>query len=119
MKQEFLDFLKALMEASPNITPSEDALQFIKIIEADEAIKEKSDEPSSKGKVILAFLQEHSETRIWKAKSIAEEIGWSSRGISGVLRKLVTDGFCEKIGKDPISYSLTEKGKNYIINEND
>jgi DNA-binding PadR family transcriptional regulator len=41
----------------------------------------------------------------------------SSRTISGAMRKLVNDGFVEKIGKDPVIYTLTEKGKNYIIEE--
>ena len=42
-------------------------------------------------------------------------MGISSRGASGTMRKLVNDGFCEKIGQDPVIYSLTEKGKNYVI----
>ena len=39
----------------------------------------------------------------------------SSRTVSGTLRKLVTDGFCEKIGQDPVIYTITEKGKEFII----
>jgi DNA-binding PadR family transcriptional regulator len=31
------------------------------------------------------------------------------------MRKLVTDGFVEKIGQDPVYYSITEKGKNITI----
>ena len=38
--------------------------------------------------------------------------------ISGAMRKLVSDGFVEKAGKDPIIYSLTEKGKEYEIDNN-
>ena len=34
------------------------------------------------------------------------------------MRKLVSDGFVEKAGKDPIIYSLTEKGKEYEIDNN-
>jgi predicted transcriptional regulator len=33
------------------------------------------------------------------------------------MRKLVSDGFCEKIGENPIVYKLTEKGKNFNLNE--
>ena len=36
-------------------------------------------------------------------------------GVFGVMRKFVNDGFCEKLGQDPVIYSLTEKGKNYVI----
>ena len=58
-----------------------------------------------------------TETRVWKAKDVAVQLGISSRGASGTLRKLVNDGFCEKLGQDPVIYSLTEKGKNYVIIE--
>jgi hypothetical protein len=34
------------------------------------------------------------------------------------MRKLVTDGYLEKLGKDPIIYILTEKGKTFNIKEN-
>ena len=33
------------------------------------------------------------------------------------LRKLVDDGYVEKIGKDPIVYRLTEQGKNINLEE--
>jgi predicted transcriptional regulator len=39
----------------------------------------------------------------------------SSRKISGAIRKLVTDGFVDKYGQNPVIYSLTEKGKNFDI----
>lgn len=67
------------------------------------------------GAKILEFLQEHCDVKLWKSKDIAEQMGTSSRGVSGTMRKLVSDGFCEKLGQDPIVYSLTEKGKNYQI----
>ena len=31
------------------------------------------------------------------------------------LRKLVNDGFVEKVSNDPVIYILTDKGKNFII----
>jgi DNA-binding PadR family transcriptional regulator len=33
------------------------------------------------------------------------------------MRKLANDGFVEKLGKDPVIYTLTEKGKNYNIED--
>jgi predicted transcriptional regulator len=50
-----------------------------------------------------------------KARDIGEGLCVSSRNISGALRKLVTDGFCEKMGQNPVVYTLTEKGKNFKI----
>jgi hypothetical protein len=32
------------------------------------------------------------------------------------MRKLVTDGFGEKVGQDPVVYAITEKGKTIEIN---
>jgi len=69
------------------------------------------------GKMILKFLQEHSEVENWKAKDIAEIIGVSSRTVAGGARKLFDDGFIEKLGQEPTFYALTEKGKNIIIED--
>jgi Mn-dependent DtxR family transcriptional regulator len=52
---------------------------------------------------------------MFKAKDIAEGIFVSSRSVSGAIRKLVTDGFVEKTGQDPIIYSLTTAGKEVTI----
>ena len=67
------------------------------------------------GKKILQFMQDnHAEfNNIFKAKNIGEGLGISGRSVSGSIRKLVTDGYVEKIGKEPVSYSITELGKSY------
>jgi predicted transcriptional regulator len=53
--------------------------------------------------------------KMTKSKDIAAGLGLSSRAVSGTLRKLVNDGFVDKMGKDPIIYTITEKGTNYTI----
>ena len=81
-------------------------------------LKEVKDEKpvlTENGKLILKYLQEHQDVRCWKAKDLADQMGISSRGASGTLRKLVNDGFCEKLGAEPVIYALTEKGKTFII----
>jgi predicted transcriptional regulator len=60
-------------------------------------------------------MQENIDTVTWKSRDIAEGIGISSRGVAGTLRKMVNDGFVEKMGENPAVYTLTEKGKNFII----
>lgn len=67
------------------------------------------------GKLVLQFMKEHQETENWKAKDLAEEMCSSSRTVSGAMRKLVSDGFVEKIGQDPVIYTLTNKGKEIEI----
>jgi predicted transcriptional regulator len=41
----------------------------------------------------------------------------SSRAVSGAMRKLVTDGFVEKVGQDPVMYALTDAGRNVKIED--
>lgn len=70
------------------------------------------------GKLILSYMQKIDSTDgkpLMKARDIAEGLFISSRTVSGAIRKLVTDGFVEKIGQDPTLYSITEKGKNIEI----
>ena len=69
------------------------------------------------GKLVMEYLKTLPEgSPALKARDIAEALFVSSRTVSGAMRKLVTDGFVEKIGQDPVMYSLTEKGKNIEIN---
>lgn len=85
-----------------------------------EALKDKkNDKPvlTDNGKQVLLYLQQNQDKALWKARDIAEGLFVSPRGVSGSLRKLVTDGFVEKMGESPTIYSITEKGKNYIIEE--
>lgn len=84
-----------------------------------EALKGKVEEDkpmfTDNGKMILQYLKDNQGTPMWKAKDIAEGLFISSRGVSGAMRKLVTDGFVEKVGQDPVIYSLSEKGKTVEI----
>lgn len=111
MKQEFIEFLKALMAAAPEVEMTENVKVYI-----DTLMNSKSDKPeiTDNGKIILDYMQ-RTDVTLLKARDIADGLVISSRAVSGSLRKLVTDGFCEKVGTDPVVYTLTEKGKNYKI----
>ncbi len=67
------------------------------------------------GKKILSWTQENVDTmnNIFTSKEIAEALFTSGRSVAGSMRKLVNDGYFEKVGKDPVQYSLTEKGEAY------
>ena len=117
MKQEFLDFVEALIKENPekaNELMTENVKAYLDILKE---IKDEKPILTDNGKIVLKYLQDNQDVRCWKAKDIAEQIGISSRGASGTLRKLVNDGFCEKLGANPVVYSLTEKGKNFEIIE--
>lgn len=68
------------------------------------------------GLQILEYLQGQN-TKSLKAKDIADGMEISSRKVSGSIRKLVSDGFVEKFGSNPVVYTLTEKGKNFDIEQ--
>ena len=99
------------MAAAPQIEITDGAKAYL-----DTLLSTDSDKPeiTDNGKVVLKYLQS-APVGAYKAKDIAEELFTSSRAVSGALRKLVTDGFVEKLGSDPVIYSITEKGKNFII----
>ena len=64
------------------------------------------------GKLVLHYMQENKDqyNNLFKAKDIGEGLGISSRTASGAMRKLVTDGYVEKIGSDPVVYAVTSIG---------
>lgn len=90
-----------------------------------EALKSATEKEPKKftenGKIVLEFMQENGDkfNNILKAKDIAEGIGISTRTVSGAMRKLVSDGYVEKIESSPICYSLTDKGKTVEIESNE
>ena len=65
------------------------------------------------GKLILGYMQS-SGINALTAKRISDGILISSRGVSGAMRKLVSDGYIEKVGTDPVVYALTSAGE--IVN---
>ena len=114
MKQEFLDFLNALIAAAPDVPMSENVKAYIEAMMSDEV----SEKPvlTDNGKIILKYIQDNPQPA-YKSKDIADGLFISSRTVSGAIRKLVNDGFLEKLGKDPVIYAITEKGKNFIIED--
>ena len=116
MKQEFIDFLNALIAAAPEV--AEDKMTENVKAYIDALTDKKAEKPilTDNGKMVLKHLQ-IVEPKLYKAKDIAEGLFVASRNVSGAMRKLVADGFVEKVGESPVLYSITEKGKNFIIEE--
>lgn len=82
--------------------------------------KAEADKPlfTDNGKLILKYMQDHvADMPMGKAKDIGEGLFISSRAVSGAIRKLVTDGYVEKIGQDPVVYALTDAGKTVTFEE--
>ena len=114
-KEEFVKYIEQLLydlDIEETDMP-EGVLSYWKGIKTTEVVEKPLF--TDNGKMILKHMQEHLETEMWKAKDLAEGLFVSSRTASGAMRKLVTDGFVEKIGENPSVYSITQKGKDIEI----
>ena len=94
---------------------AEKALAYFKSMKLE--APKKTVEITENGAKILKFMQENWEKRnnIFKASEIAEGLFTSGKSVSGSMRQLVADGYTEKLGKDPVVYAITEKGKCYSL----
>ena len=74
-----------------------------------------SEKMTENGAKFLSWMQENIDkmSNIFTSKEMAEALFTSGRSVAGSMRKLIKDGYVEKIGKDPVQYSLTEAGKSY------
>lgn len=106
-KQAFIDYVKVLFENNGEVPA--DAGEYWQALIAEKDVEKPLF--TENGKNVLKFFQEHQETPTWKAKDVAAEMMISSRSVAGSARKLVADGFLEKVGQDPVFYTLTNKGK--------
>jgi len=115
-KEKFIEEIGSLMkeaQACSEITfegLSSDAMDFWNSLMATEKTTVKFTE---NGKLILKYMQENEtlNNNLFKAKEVGEGLNISSRTASGAIRKLVNDGYVEKLGSNPVVYSLTTLGK--------
>lgn len=102
-------FIKMVEELISKIDVSEhpDEMRYF------ESLKEDKSEGglTENGQKILSFMQENKEkyNNLFKAKDIAEGLNTSSRAVSGSMRKLVKDGYVDKVGKEPVVYELIKE----------
>lgn len=116
-KEKFIEEIEKIVENFEEPAPlqevlSEQAYSFFLSLKED---KSENGELTEKGAEILNYMQKQSEgndSATFTAKSIGEGLDQSSRSVSGGMRKLVSCGYVEKTGENPIVYKLTEKGKN-------
>lgn len=114
-KFEFIKYVETLIENTKNnpVEINEDAHLYW------ESLKQTNDSSkpvfTENGKLIIEWMRNNSDTPMVKSKDVAAGLCITSRAASGAMRKLVNDGFLEKLGQDPVIYALTEKGKNFEI----
>ena len=121
-RERFIEFVYEIMDAAKvdtwddtMIAEWKDAFDFFEDLKNNKAKTTK--EITENGQKILSYMQENIEkmSNLFTSKEIAEGLFTSGRSVAGSMRKLVTDGYVEKVGKDPVQYSLTEVGQNYKI----
>lgn len=118
-KDEFINYVEDLMNYTRKMDApimSENAEMYWTALKG----KVEEDKPmfTDNGKLIMKYLQELPEgAPMMKAKEIAEGMFVGSRAVSGAMRKLVADGFVEKVGENPVMYALTDAGRNIKIEE--
>ena len=106
-KNIFIDTVEELFKAYPMNVPAE-AFDFF-----EDYKKGKSGNAKKFTDKGIAILKEMREVDDWiTAKSLGERMNISGRSVSGTMKKLVSDGYIEKKAGSPISYRITELGKN-------
>lgn len=112
-KEKFIEEVKRAINKTGNAVEdwfSEDALDFWNGLQ----ISGDNSKPkfTENGKLVLRYMKDNKDTynNLFKAKDIGEGLCISSRTASGAMRKLVSDGYIEKVGTDPIVYAITSAG---------
>lgn len=116
-KEKFIKTIEETLETCPdffgNGEDADEAIQYFKSLSKTKESKMFTE----KGIQILTYMKENSEKcgGQFKAKELGEGLFIAPRAISGSMRKLITDGYVNKIGKDPVIYELTVLGESVIL----
>lgn len=116
--EQFLNFFDYLVEQSKiskDVIPKE-VMEYYNVLKTQQVSQKEKPILTEIGTQVLQYLQTN-EVQSAKARDIADGMNMSSKKVSGSMRKLVTDGFVEKIGANPVVYALTDKGKNFNIQD--
>lgn len=88
--------------------------QFEELINSANKGKNGGSAFTENGVKILKSMKENADKymNIFKSKELGELLFMSPRSVSGSMKKLIADGYVEKVGVSPVAYSLTDLGKN-------
>ena len=115
--EQFLNYFDWLVaNCKEPVTIPDEVAEVYNMLKAQSLEVENKIPFTETGMQILEYCQEQNAKNL-KAKDIAEGLEMSSRKVSGAIRKLVSDGYIEKFGQNPVIYNLTEKGRTVNINE--
>lgn len=80
--------------------------------------KESGVDVTENGIKILMWMRANKESlsNVFTSREVAEGLFTSGRSVSGAMRKLTSDGYVQKVGQNPVQYSLTEQGEQFVDN---
>ena len=113
-KEKFIEEISKLLDDIPDsLALSENAYEYWLLIK--EGKNGDSKDMTENGAKVLHFMQEKWESfnNVFTAQNIGEGLFMAPRSVSGSMRKLITNGYVEKVGSKPTSYALTNCGKDY------
>lgn len=114
--ERFLDYFDDLISKTGETIP-DDVKEFYDMLRTQQNAQDSRPLLTDSGCQILKYLQDCGPKNL-KAKDIADGLEISSRKVSGSIRKLVTDGFVEKVTlTSPVVYKITEQGQNFDIEQ--
>lgn len=121
-KEAFIEMVEEMLDVVDITELKKDcdisiAIDFFEELKSNKEISA-NNKLTENGIKILKFMQENYQkyNNVFKAKDIGEGLFTSGRSVSGSMKKLVTEGFVEKIGSDPVTYAITNKGKQRDLN---
>lgn len=120
-KADFINFVEDMKGTldEAQLEGYADALDFYESYKKGKAA---ADKPrfTDNGIMILSTMKQEIDEfdNSFTAKQIADAGGLNARGVSGAIRKLVTDGYVEVLTTEPNVYALTNEGKDVELDEN-
>lgn len=105
-KEKFISELTEFIEDNL-IVFSADANQYFEELKQG---KSGNDGFTENGKRIFEYLKTLPNETMMSAKDIGVALELTGKSVSGSMRKLVTNEYVEKLGKNPVMYRLTSKG---------
>ena len=116
--EKFLEFFDDLIQNSKYpIELPEDVKEFYDMLKSSQEKFTDRPEFTENGLLVLEYMKNNLDVKSMKARDIADGVGLPSRRISGAMRKLVSDGYVEKFGQNPVIYTLSDKGRNFNLIE--
>lgn len=108
-KIELTQTLRSILEDAVSLYAEDQSkVEYIQSILSESA----SPQMTKLGAAILKWLQENYETckNTFTARQIGDGLFISGRSVSGAVKKLISLGYVNKQGNNPVCYSITEEG---------